>query len=177
MLKNFIEIPYTNGVLTTDGVTLKINDTTTDNECIDMSSYWNTDDVSVERMKVIATAIFNVKLPKELISKIIVIKDKEESNNVFKTYYKFPKDGIPVTGMDGYRYIPYHTSFCINEDGSVYSLINERDIESGDFFKSEYKCIRGIIDYLGGYTNEGYFRRTNVVTSMHYHRLLAYAFC
>ena len=26
MLKKFIEIPYTNGVLTTDGVTLKINE-------------------------------------------------------------------------------------------------------------------------------------------------------
>ena len=177
MLKSFIEIPYTNGVLTTDGVTLKINDTITDKEFIDMSDYWSINDKSVEKIKVIAAAIFNVKLPKELISKIIVIKDKEEPNNIFKTYYKFPKDGIPVVGMDGYRYIPYHTSFAINENGEVYSFINKKCIESGDFFKSEYKCIRGVIDYLGGYTREGYFRRCNVVTSMHYHRLLAYAFC
>lgn len=177
MLKKFIKIPYTNGALVTDGVTLKINEEPTDNEYIDMSNYWNADDVSVERMKVIATAIFSIKLPKELISKIIIVKDKEEPNNVFKTYYKFPKDGIPVNGMDGYRYIPYNTSFCANENGVVYSLVSEKYIEPSYVFKFKYNCIRGVIDYLGGYNKEGYFRRSNVVTSMNYHRLLAYAFC
>ena len=44
-----------------------------------MSNYWNADDVSVERMKVMATAIFNIKLPKELISKIIIVKDKRRT--------------------------------------------------------------------------------------------------
>lgn len=177
MLKNFIEIPYTNGNLTTDGVTLKINDTATDKEFIDMSDYWNVEDKSVEKIKVIATAIFNVKLPKELISKIIVIKNNQEPNNVFKTYYKFPKDGIPVEGMDGYRYIPYHTSFCAKKSGEVYSFNIKRNIETSVYFGYQYKCIRSIIDYLGGHTQEGYFRRSDIVTSVHYHRLLAYAFC
>lgn len=177
MLKKFIEIPYTNGNLTTDGVTLKINDTVTDKDFIDMSDYWNVEDKSVEKIKVIAAAIFNVKLPKELISKIIVIKDKEEPNNVFKTYYKFPKDGIPVEGMDGYRYIPYHTSFSVNGNGEVYSLISKKRVETGYFFKTDYKCIRALVDYLGGYTQKGYFRRYDVATPMNYHRLLAYAFC
>ena len=177
MLKSFIEIPYTNGVLTTDGVTLKINEESTDNEYIDMSSYWNTDDVSVERIKVIATAIFNVKLPKELISKIIVIKDKEEPNNVFKTYYKFPKDGIPVDGMDGYRYIPYHTSFCINEYGEVFSFIIQKNINSYTYSYDKYRSVSGIVDYIGGYVEGEYFRRYNVVGSIPLHRLIAYAFC
>ena len=51
MLKSFIEIPYTNGVLTTDGVTLKINDTITDKEFIDMSDYWSINDNLLRKLK------------------------------------------------------------------------------------------------------------------------------
>lgn len=174
-------IPYTDSKLYTDGRYIyQVNRGIIDAENFDMSEYWGENDKIINFRTLIISAIQKVKLPKNLISKIIPYYDKNDEFNFFKYYYKFPEEGIEHEEMKGHYYIPYHTSYLATKDCKIYSLSTKKYYKPFKVFKEDsdnkYVYTRALKDYQASFSNLEIYDQ-DILSSCVIHRLIAFTFC